>query len=52
MESPDEPLDLASGEPLDEATLDALDRAEDQAERGEEQDWEDVRQRVADMFTK
>jgi putative addiction module CopG family antidote len=47
-----EALDLVSAGELDEATLDALDRAEDQIDRGEEHDWKDVRQQVRDMFTK
>ena len=47
-----EALDWSSGNFLDEGTLDALDRAEDQIERGEERDWKDVRQQVIDMFTK
>jgi putative addiction module CopG family antidote len=47
-----EALNWASGVPLDEATLDALDRAEDQIDRGEEYAWKDVRQKVIDMFTK
>ena len=47
-----EALDWAAGGLLDEATLDALDRAEDQIERGEEHDWKDVRERVRDIFTK
>jgi len=35
---------------LDERTLDAIDRAEDQIERGECHDWEDVRDRVRGKF--
>ena len=31
---------------LDEATLDAIDRAEDQIERGEVYDWNDIRDQV------
>ncbi len=38
----------ASG--LDEATLDAIDRAEDQIERGEVHDWKDVRDKVRAKF--
>ena len=45
-------LDWASGGLLDEAALDALDRADAQIERGEEHAWKDVRQQVLDMFTK
>ncbi|HRX86538.1 MAG TPA: hypothetical protein P5572_16065 [Phycisphaerae bacterium] len=35
---------------LDDETLDALDRAEDQVERGEVHDWEIVRERVRARF--
>ena len=47
-----EALDVVEGGALDEATLDALDRAEDEIERGEDHDWKDVREQVRDMFTK
>jgi Arc/MetJ-type ribon-helix-helix transcriptional regulator len=47
-----EALISISAEPLDEETLDALDIAEDQLERGEFHDWQDVRLKVFDMFTK
>ena len=36
--------------PLDEQTLDAIDRAEDQIERGAVYNWQDVRERVRDKF--
>ena len=32
--------------PLDEATLDAIDRAEDQIERGEVHDWKAIRDQL------
>lgn len=35
---------------LDEQTLDAIDRAEDQIERGEVRDWDDVREDVRSKF--
>lgn len=35
---------------LDEKTLDAIDRAEDQIERGEIHDWSQVRERVRANF--
>jgi len=35
---------------LDEQTLDAIDRAEEQIERGEVHDLKDVRQRILDKF--
>lgn len=35
---------------LDDATLDALDRAEDQIERGEVHAWKDVREQVRAKF--
>lgn len=35
---------------LDEQTLDAIDRAEDQIERGEVHDWNDVREKVRSRF--
>jgi Arc/MetJ-type ribon-helix-helix transcriptional regulator len=35
---------------LDEQTLDAIDRAEDQIERGEVHDWNDVREQVRQGF--
>ncbi len=35
---------------LDEATLDAIDRAEDQIDRGEVHDWKDVREQVRAKF--
>lgn len=41
-------LDETSG--LDDATLDAIDRSEDQIERGQVHNWADVRERVRDKF--
>lgn len=35
---------------LDPETLDAIDRAEDQIERGELHDWKDVREQVRAKF--
>lgn len=35
---------------LDEETLDAIDRAEDQIDRGEVHDWKDVREQVRSRF--
>jgi len=35
---------------LDDATLDSIDDAEDQIERGEVHDWQDVRERVRAKF--
>ena len=35
---------------FDERTLDAIDRAEDQIERGEYHDWKDVRDHVGRKF--
>jgi putative addiction module CopG family antidote len=35
---------------LDEPTLDAIDRAEDQIERGQVHDWKDVREQVRTKF--
>jgi Arc/MetJ-type ribon-helix-helix transcriptional regulator len=43
-------LQWSSTVTLDEETLDALDRAEDQIDRGECHAWKDVRQQVLDMF--
>ncbi|HUB25612.1 MAG TPA: DUF433 domain-containing protein [Tepidisphaeraceae bacterium] len=35
---------------LDEQTLDAIDRAEDQIDRGEVRDWNEVREQVRKAF--
>jgi len=35
---------------LDDETLDAIDRAEDQIERGDVHDWKDVREQVRAKF--
>jgi Arc/MetJ-type ribon-helix-helix transcriptional regulator len=35
---------------LDDETLDAIDRAEDQIERGEVHDWKDVRENIRAKF--
>lgn len=35
---------------LDDETLDAIDRAEDQIERGDIRDWKDVREQVRARF--
>jgi putative addiction module CopG family antidote len=37
---------------LDEQTLDAIDRAEDQIDRGEVHEWKDVREQIRSKFTK
>jgi len=43
-------LTAISADGLDEETLDAIDRAEDQIERGEVRDWEDVREEIRAKF--
>jgi Arc/MetJ-type ribon-helix-helix transcriptional regulator len=43
-------LDMLSAPGLDQQTLDAIDRAEDQIERGEVHDWNAVRERVRARF--
>jgi hypothetical protein len=43
---PDEPHAVE----LDDETLDSIDHAEDQIERGEVHDWEDVRDQVLEAF--
>ena len=45
-------LNQIDAQGLDEATLDALDLAEDQIDRGECCDWKDVRQQIRDKFLK
>ena len=45
-----EALDELEAHGLDEKTLDAIDRAEDQIARGDVQDWKNVRDRVRDSF--
>jgi len=45
-----EALDQVEADALDEETLAAIDRAEDQIERGEVHDWKDVRERVRAKF--
>ena len=45
-----EALNELESHSLDEATLDAIDRAEDQIERGQVHDWKDVRERVRAKF--
>jgi len=47
-----EALDAAEHPPpsLDQAVLDAIDRAEDQIERGQVRDWKDVREQVRAKF--
>jgi hypothetical protein len=42
--------DKTDAQDLDEATLDAIDLAEDQIDRGECRDWKDVRQQIRDKF--
>jgi Arc/MetJ-type ribon-helix-helix transcriptional regulator len=37
---------------FDEPTLDAIDKAEDQIERGQVRDWKDVREQVRAKFLK
>lgn len=37
---------------LDNASLDAIDEAEDQIEQGQHQEWKNVRDQVRAMFTK
>ena len=43
-------LNEVEGLELDEGTLDGIDRAEDQIERGEVYDWGAVREQVRDEF--
>ena len=43
-------LDELQARELDQETLDAIDRAEAQVERGEVHDWKDVRERVRRQF--
>jgi len=43
-------LDTLSAPALDQRTLDAIDRAEDQIERGQVHDWNAVRERVRARF--
>jgi putative addiction module CopG family antidote len=45
-----EALDERECNELDERTLDALDRAEDQIERGEVHEWADVRESIRAKF--
>ena len=46
-----EALDELEAHSLDDQTLDAIDRAEDQIERGEVHDWKDVREQVRAKFS-
>ncbi len=39
-------LDEVESQELDEELLDAIDRAEDQIERGEVHNWDDVREQI------
>ena len=43
-----EALNALESYSLDDQTLDAIDQAEDQIERGEVHDWKDVREQVFD----
>jgi putative addiction module CopG family antidote len=43
-----EALDQLTG--IDEPTLNAIDRAEDQIEHGEVRDWKDVREQIRSEF--
>jgi flavin-binding protein dodecin len=45
-----EALNEREAHSLDDATLDAIDRAEDQIERGQVHDWKDVREQVRARF--
>ncbi|HVX84644.1 MAG TPA: hypothetical protein VH253_07495 [Phycisphaerae bacterium] len=45
-----EALEALEGGALDDATLDALDRAENQIERGEVEEWGTVRAKVLGKF--
>ena len=45
-----EALNELEAQGLDEPTLDAIDRAEDQVERGQVHDWKDVREQVRARF--
>jgi len=45
-----EALNELESRSLDKETLDAIDRSEDQIERGEVHDWKDVRSEVREQF--
>jgi putative addiction module CopG family antidote len=45
-----EALNELESRTLDAETLDAIDRAEDQIDRGEVHDWKDVRRQVRERF--
>jgi Arc/MetJ-type ribon-helix-helix transcriptional regulator len=45
-----EALNTLQSHSLDQATLDAIDRAEDQIEQDRVHDWKDVREQVRDRF--
>jgi putative addiction module CopG family antidote len=45
-----EALDTLQSHSLDQATLDAIDSAEDQIEQGRVHDWKDVREQVRAKF--
>lgn len=45
-----EALNIAEEHALDDETLDAIDRAEDQIEHGEVHDWTDVREQLRAKF--
>ncbi|HEY8665621.1 MAG TPA: hypothetical protein VIL86_03105 [Tepidisphaeraceae bacterium] len=45
-----EALDKIKADSLDDGTLDAIDRSEDQIERGDVHDWKDVREQVRAKF--
>ena len=45
-----EALNEREAHSLDDATLDAIDRAEDQIERGQVHEWKDVREQVRAKF--
>ena len=46
-----EALNELETEPLDEKTLDAIDRAEDQIERGEFRDLDEIKDQIRAKFT-
>jgi putative addiction module CopG family antidote len=45
-----EALNTLQSHSLDQATLDAIDRAEDQIEQGRVHDWKDVRKQLQSRF--
>lgn len=45
-------LNELEGQEFNDETMDAIDRAEDEIDRGEVRDWKDVREQVRDKFLK